>query len=250
ASAGVRELAARLIATDLSGGPAPERERLPLGDDENGGTATLDPYGDCVLICGASASGKSTGAPRIVETLLGHQYQLCVIDPEGDYAEQPGAVVLGKPDDAPRRDEAMQLLEDYGVSNILCLTGVPISDRPQYFAALLSDLLKLRGQYGRPHWIVIDEAHHLMPRAWLVPEGLLPEQLINALLVTVHPELLSQTLLERVTKLIAVGPTAREVVQQFAELRGLSLAGAARKAALDDEPPEVGEALVWSLADG
>ena len=106
---------------------------------------TLEPYGDCILVCGASASGKSTVARRVVESLLERAYQFCLIDPEGDYEEQPGAVVIGKPDAEPRREEVLQLLEDYGVNGVVCMTGVPISDRPRYFSALLSDLLQLRG---------------------------------------------------------------------------------------------------------
>ena len=65
----------------------------------------LEPYGDCILVCGASASGKSTVARRVVESLLERSYQFCLIDPEGDYEEQPGAVVIGKPDAEPRREE-------------------------------------------------------------------------------------------------------------------------------------------------
>ncbi len=86
------------------------------------------------------------------------------------------------------------------MNGVVCMTGVPISDRPRYFAALLSDLLQLRGRYGRPHWLVIDEAHHLLPAEWEIPNGLLPEHLVNVLLVTVHPELLSAEMQKRVTQ--------------------------------------------------
>jgi hypothetical protein len=138
----------------------------------------------------------------------------------------------------------MQLLEDHGVSGVVCLTGVPISDRPRYFAALLADLLHMRGRYGRPHWLVIDEAHHLLPGEWKIPEGLLPETLVNVLLVTVHPELLSRTLLERVTKLVAVGPTAPDILRKFAELKGVPLGDWAARGA--GETVDVGEVLLWS----
>ena len=130
AGAGVDELAAELIATDLEATRSPDSQQLTFGVDEHGMPVTLEPYGDCILVCGASASGKSTVARRVVESLHELSYQFCIIDPEGDYEEQPGAVVIGKPDAEPRREEVVQLLEDYGVNGVVCMTGVPISDRP------------------------------------------------------------------------------------------------------------------------
>jgi hypothetical protein len=249
AGIGVCELAAEIVANDLCGARSPERQELAFGHDARGMAVTLEPHGDCILICGASASGKSTVARRIVESLQQTSYQICLIDPEGDYEEQPGAVVVGTPDAEPLREEIMQLLEDYGVSGVVCMTGVPLSDRPQYFAELLTDLLQMRGRYGRPHWLVIDEAHHLLPGEWQIPEGLLPEKLVNVLLVTVHPELLSRTLLERVTKLVAVGPTAPDILEQFAALRGVALGEAVQSTGLS-APVEVGEVLLWTPAEG
>src|SRR5688572_30399261 len=247
AGAGVCELAAELVAHDL-GGRSPDRQQLPFGVDEHGMSVTLEPYGGCILVCGASASGKSTVARRVVESLQKLSYQFCVIDPEGDYEEQAGAVVIGKPDAEPRREEVVQLLEDYGVNGVVCMTGVPISDRPRYFSALLTDLLQMRMRYGRPHWIVIHEAHHLLPAEWEVPNALLPETLVNVLLVTVHPELLSPEMHRRVTHLVAVGPTAPEMMRTFAALRDVALPSAATDAAAAE--PDVGEVLLFRCEDG
>jgi len=246
--AGVRELATALVADDLGATRSPDRQRLTFGVDERGTAVTLEPYGDCILVCGASASGKSTVARRIVESLQQLSYQFCIIDPEGDYEEQPDAVVVGKPDAEPRREEVVQLLEDYGVNGVVCMTGVPISDRPRHFSALLADLLQLRLRYGRPHWLVIDEAHHLLPAEWEPPNTVLPETLVNVLLVTVHPELLSPEMQERVTRLVTVGPTAGEMLRQFVEQRGMSLPAAASAAA--EAELDVGEVLLFSVADG
>jgi hydroxymethylpyrimidine pyrophosphatase-like HAD family hydrolase len=247
AGAGARELAAQLVADDLEATRSPDRQRLEFGVDERGEELGLEPYGDCILVCGASASGKSTVARRVVESLQRLSYQFCVIDPEGDYEEQPGAVVIGKPDAEPRRDEAVQLLEDYGVNGVVCMTGVPISDRPPYFSALLTDLLQLRVRYGRPHWLIIDEAHHLLPAEWEIPNGLLPETLVNVLLVTVHPELLSPEMQKRVTQLVTVGPTAAEMLRQFVEIHGLTLPPAV--SASIEAPLGVGEVLLFSTKD-
>jgi hydroxymethylpyrimidine pyrophosphatase-like HAD family hydrolase len=248
AGAGVRELAAELVAHDLEATRSPDEQQLKFGIDERGTPVTLEPYGGCFLVCGASASGKSTVARRVVESLQQLSYQFCIIDPEGDYEEQPDAVIVGTPDAEPRREEVVQLLEDYGVNGVACLTGVPISDRPRYFAALLTDLLQLRVHYGRPHWLVIDEAHHLLPAEWEVPKGLLPESLVNVLLVTVHPELLSPEMRRRVTHFVAIGPTAPELLAAFAAARGVPLPSAAADA--DTAELGVGEVLLYGCRDG
>jgi hydroxymethylpyrimidine pyrophosphatase-like HAD family hydrolase len=248
ADAGVRELAAALVAHDLQSTRSPPRQQLTFGDDGRGTPVKLEPYGSCILVCGASASGKSTVARRIVESLTELEYQFCIIDPEGDYEEQPKAVVVGKPDAEPSREEAIQLLEDYGVNGVVCMTGVPISDRPRYFAALLTDLLQLRARYGRPHWLVIDEAHHLFPADWEAPNSLLPESLVNVMLVTVHPELLSPELQQRVTHFIGVGPTAPELLEQFTAARGTPMSRAPESDAPETELT-VGEVLLYGCAD-
>jgi hydroxymethylpyrimidine pyrophosphatase-like HAD family hydrolase len=246
AGAGVRELAAQLVADDLKATRSRDGLELEFGVDERGMPVTLEPYGGCILVCGASASGKSTVARRVVESLQKLSYQFCVIDPEGDYDEEPGAAVIGKPDAEPRRDEVVQLLEDYGINGVVCMTGVPISDRPQYFSALLTDLLQLRVRYGRPHWLILDEAHHLLPAEWEIPNAQLPETLVNVLLVTVHPELLSPEMQKRVTHFVAVGPTASEMLERFVASRGHPPAPAAAAAAAE---LGVGEVLLFNCGE-
>ena len=238
--AGVAELAAGLIENDLAGPRArPERRSLEFGTSD-GKPVALQPFGGCVLICGPSASGKSTVAKRIVESIRDGGYQFCLVDPEGDYEVFGGAVVIGKPDAAPKLDEVEQLLDDVGVNGIVSLTGTPLSDRPPFFVELLSKLLQMRTRYGRPHWLVIDEVHHVMPADWQPPNALLPERLESVLMITVHPELLSLEILKRVTKVIAVGTTARDTLARIAEMRGIEIATGSAA------PEKPGEALLWS----
>jgi hydroxymethylpyrimidine pyrophosphatase-like HAD family hydrolase len=238
--AGVAELAAGLIENDLAGPRVrPERRSLEFGTSD-GRPVALRPFGGCVLICGPSASGKSTVAKRIVESIRDCGYQFCLIDPEGDYEAFGGAVVIGKPDSAPKLDEVEQLLEDVGVNSVVSLTGTPLSDRPPFFVELLSKLMQMRTRYGRPHWLVIDEVHHVMPADWQPPNGLLPEKLESVLMITVHPELLSPEMLKRVTNVIAVGTNARDTLARIAEMRGIEIATAPAA------PEKPGEALLWS----
>src|SRR5207247_210347 len=126
-------------------------------------------------------------ATGFVETLAERGYQLCIIDPEGDYETFAGAVVLGGPQRLPSAAEVLQVLEKPQENAVVSLTSMPVSERPQFFLGLLSKLLDMRARTGRPHWLILDEAHHLLPTAWSPPAALMPEQLYNFAFITVHP---------------------------------------------------------------
>jgi hydroxymethylpyrimidine pyrophosphatase-like HAD family hydrolase len=241
--AGVAELIGKLTAGDLrelEGRLA--RHHLPLGT-RDGREVAVPPYGPCVLITGPSASGKSTVATAFLEALVERGYQFCLIDPEGDYETFEPAAILGGPQRAPGADEAMRLLADPHKSAVVTLTGMPIPDRPPFFLDLLPRLLQMRARTGRPHWLILDEAHHLMPADWKPPGGVLPEHLRSALLITVHPDLLAPAVLERVGTVLAVGPDAPATLGRFA-----AAVGAAAPQA--DGPPGPGEALLWRRDGG
>ena len=56
----------------------------------------------------------------------------------------------------------------------------------------------MRDRTGRPHWLVIDEAHHLMPAA---RDGAsFAKALSAAILITVHPDLVSPDVLARMSE--------------------------------------------------
>lgn len=126
--------------------------------------------------------------------------------------------MFGGPKADPPEDEILRLLEDPNANAVVCLTGVPIADRPPLFLRLLSQLLQMRSRTGRPHWLILDEAHHLMPAGWLPPDGTLPKELTNVVLITVHPDLLSGILLERVGSALVVGAHASETLTDFTRL--------------------------------
>lgn len=220
--AGVTELIERMIATDLYEFEGRlERHHLIVGKTRDERDATISPYGPSILMCGPSASGKSTVATGILEALTANKYQYCIIDPEGDYETLQGAVVLGGPQGPPVVEEALQLLEKPDNNVVISLTGMPIPDRPPFFLKLLPQLMQMRAQIGRPHWLILDEAHHLMPSEWQPPTGLLPNPWRNALLITVHPELLAKPCLERIGRLLMVGQNVEETVNSFSQATGM-----------------------------
>jgi energy-coupling factor transporter ATP-binding protein EcfA2 len=197
-----------------------------------------------VLICGASGSGKSTVARRFVEAIMEHSYQFCLIDPEGDYEAFDGAVVLGGPKGLPQVEEVLHLLENPIANVVVCLTGMSIPDRPPFFLGLMSQLMQLRNRTGHPHWLILDEAHHLMPAEWLPPAGSIPDQLHNTLMITVQPNLLAASLLERVNTVIVTGSDASQTLENFA------IAAKSTPPAVETANLEPGELLLWMRDKG
>ena len=240
--AGVVELVDHVLASDLAD-VVPMRERRPLTIGESReGPLTAPLYGNTVLICGRSGSGKSTLATAMLEQLAAHGYQFCLIDPEGDFSALEHAIVLGDAQRAPSASEMLDVLSHAEQNLVLCLLGLPLDDRPAYFQQLLSHLMAFRGRVARPHWLVLDEAHHLLPATWSPPhDGAVPA-LETALLITVHPEQVAPSVLPQVDLLIAVGPAADESIDAFAKALG--------KAVPNRPERQEGEALVWRLPDG
>src|SRR3984893_16653236 len=163
--AGVAALARRMIVDDLAGlSEGLSRQAVELALDEAGAPIEISPRGGSLLIAGMSGGGKSTVATGLLERFLEGGFQFCVIDPEGDYAELENTVSLGDAKHEPRLEEAVALLRHPKENLVVNLLGVHVDDRPRYFAKLFPQLCLLRAETARPHWMLIDEAHHMMPR--------------------------------------------------------------------------------------
>ena len=161
---GVGEVMDRLITDDL----APidgqlSRHYLELWTLHDGRPFAISPYRSGLLVSGVSGSGKTTFTLSIVESLVRQGYQFCLIDPEGDYLGLPGAVVVGNDNSLPPIEEIREWLKDPGQSLVICMLSIPLADRPAFFSPLLAVLLELKQEYGHPHWLLLDEAHHLVP---------------------------------------------------------------------------------------
>jgi HAD superfamily hydrolase (TIGR01484 family) len=237
---GVIELADKLVASDLNElEPQLTRHEIVLGTREDGEEVRLKPYGTNVLVAGTSGSGKSTFAIGFLERLIERGYQFCIIDPEGDYQNFEGGVVFGESKKAPLIDEIHDFLEKSMQNAIINLLGVGLEHRPAFFNDLLPSLLKLRLQTGRPHWIVIDETHHLLPSDWAPTSVTLPQESSGLMLITVHPDRVAAGILASVDTVIAIGDSPDQTIQAFSKTIG-------------QKPPKVpskklkpGEAILW-----
>ncbi len=187
--AGVQELVRRLLDDDLASlAERLSRRDIPLGTLSEDREFRVPVYGSSLLVAGESGGGKSTLTTGFLERLHENHYQFCAIDPEGDYQSFPGAVVIGDLKHAPTVVEIEALLKKRNQSVIVNLLGVTLEQRPGFFQSLLPKLMELRAHQGRPHWIVIDEAHHVIPAERGQTDNVVPKDFTGFMLITMGPD--------------------------------------------------------------
>ena len=176
---------------------------------------------DTVLIAGSSGIGKSTLATALTERFVESKFQFCIFDPEGDYDGLEGAVRLGDGSSAPTKAQVLDLIAKADSNIVVNGLALRVNERPDFFADLLPGLSSFRRRTARPHWLVIDEAHHLLPKRRDDTRAILSLELPGTILITVHPEAISTDALRLVTAIIALGPKAKDVVQVFCHETGI-----------------------------
>ncbi|RUX04849.1 MULTISPECIES: HAD-IIB family hydrolase [unclassified Mesorhizobium] len=215
---GVEELIAKLIKRDH--GIVPRRHDGIVLGSSGGDDIYLSPT-DSVLIAGSSGIGKSTLATALTERFVENRFQFCVFDPEGDYDGLEGAVRLGDGSSAPTKAQVLDLVAKADSNVVVNGLSLRVNERPDFFADLLPGLGSFRRRTARPHWLVIDEAHHLLPKRRDDTRSVLSLELPGTILITVHPEAISTDALRLVTAVIALGPTAKDVVKAFCRETGI-----------------------------
>jgi hydroxymethylpyrimidine pyrophosphatase-like HAD family hydrolase len=161
------------------------RRSLLLGHQHDGAPVKLEVRGRAILIAGEPGTGKSWLAALLCEQLILQSYCLCIIDPEGDYRALealPGIIPLGGDDPPPPARELERVLRYPDVSIILDLSRIGYREKLEYLRALLPLLITLRRGTGRPHKILLDEAHYFL----MEPDGerLVGPELAGYILVT------------------------------------------------------------------
>ena len=242
--AGVGELIEELVANDLEPlETGHQRRSLLLGTRNGGREVRLSPRGPNVLIGGPSGAGKSTVATSLLERLIDAEYQFCVIDPEGDYEGVEQTITLGRGGRSPMADEVVEVLAKPRQNVIVSLFGLPLAERPLFFLELLPRLHDLRTHTGRPHWLIVDEAHHLLPPSW-EPNLTAVESLQRTVFITVHPDQILPAALRSVGIVLAVGRAPGETFSLFS--KPIQIAPPQWEAV----DAEDGVAVLWPLAAG
>jgi len=242
---GVIELIDDLIADDLRRLEGSLSQNLiSLGKRTDGTTVQLSPYGHNMLVAGPSGCGKSTLTAGIIERLIEKDYQICIVDPEGDYGTLRDVVALGNQWRAPSVNEVLSILEDPKINLSVNLLGIPLDDRPDFFAQLTPNLQAMRARTGRPHWLIADEAHHMLPASWGHAAAVLPQKLHETILVTVHPDHVVPAILAPIDVVVAIGHSPEKTLGKFANATNQPLAW---PEGLSYQPHNV---VVWFLRDG
>jgi hypothetical protein len=112
-----------------------------------------------------------------------------------------------------------------------------MDQRPEVFHALLKDLQEMRARTGHPHWLFVDEVHHVLPRDHARAAQLLPQRLNNTVFVTYQASLMLREAVEHVDYAFAVGDDPAGSLGDFTRTRGLK-----RQPRVEVEP---GEGLMW-----
>jgi HAD superfamily hydrolase (TIGR01484 family) len=240
--AGVAETIERILDTDLVElAPRIERQTVEFAHDAKGEPVRLNPQSGGVLIVGASGGGKSTTAAGLVEQITAVGFQFCLLDPEGNYADLEGVVVIGDTQSPPRIPNIIAPLMDPRQSVVVNLLGVDLAERPRFLSGLTPAIAELHSKTARPHWLVIDEAHHLLPSLWDGAPPMLPPQLTGIVLIAVDPESIAPDALQRIEFVAAIGADAERAIASFCEITGKPAPGSIGK------PPERGQALLWRV---
>lgn len=217
---GVIELAHYLTEVDLRTPKAHIPRVQPLlGLKADKANMCLSPF-ETLLVTGSCGGGKSTFVTALLEQMHELAFQFCIVDPEGDYAELPHAMVVGDAKQEPRIAEIMKLLAKPDVSAVVNLLAVDPAERPRFLAKFLPEISKLRAETGRPHWVVLDEVHHCLPAKWDPAPITLPQELPAFIAVTVHPDEVAPDFLELVSTVVGVGEGSLTAIETFCRTMG------------------------------
>ena len=238
---GVVELA-RMIAEADSRIVPPEKHGVLVGSDSSGRKVYLEPHLGGVLIAGSSGISKSTLATALTERMTDKKLQFCVFDPEGDYVTLGHSVTNGDASTPPLPEQILGLLRKLHANVVVNTQALNLAERPELFAKLLPQVLTLRARTGRPHWLLVDEAHHLVGAPRQDVETILPEAIPAAIYITVHPDAMSPAALRTVEYVLAMGDKASETIATFCNTIGV--------AAPDCPPHAKDQVLYWSRSSG
>jgi hydroxymethylpyrimidine pyrophosphatase-like HAD family hydrolase len=211
---GVIELIEEHVLDDLSGLlPKLTRHHLPLGHAADGTPVAVPAHRASVLIAGPSQSGKSTLTGLLVERIVRAGRSLCLLDPEGDhqaFADLEGSLVLGGKTERALAtpDEVGQLLQRPDGRLLLNLSALSMDEKVTYATQVLAVVSSVRAASGLPHWLIIDEAHHIVPAEGSAAVDLVRAGAESMALITMSPDLLAADVRREVRTLLTTDPGA------------------------------------------
>jgi len=143
-------------------------------------------------------------------------------------ANNPALLIADEPTtalDVTTQAQVLDLLRKTGKGVVASMLAVPLADRPTFLAHLLPEILALRARIGRPHVVIVDEAHQMLPRDWDPGGASVPADLKGFLFVTTDPDRVSRRVLDCVDRLLVVGRDAVKSLEAFCRVRGIVVPG-------------------------
>jgi hydroxymethylpyrimidine pyrophosphatase-like HAD family hydrolase len=216
---GFLELARELIATDLS--DAVPRYKVGIGVRDDGAAVEITPGQDSILVHGPAGSGKVALCSRLLEPFLASSYQCCIIGAEVGGLQVPGEVeVFGDTHEVPRLTDILGALDQPTTSVAINLAALAVETRPVFTDALLVQLQALHDRLGRPHVVLISEAHSFVTDGIVASSARLSE--VTMIYATAEPERLPARILDSVT--VTLNSATHAVMAGGAEARMSGLA--------------------------
>ncbi|HEX3982721.1 MAG TPA: HAD-IIB family hydrolase [Acidisoma sp.] len=235
--AGVAELIDRIETADAGLAPL-AKHGIAIGTDDRGQPVYLTPAAGHILLVGPSGSGKSTLATTITEKMVEQGLSFCVLDPEGDYYELQHAVCVGSAASPPHIHDALKLQQEAQVNLVINSQALTLGARRRLFGQLLHESTLWREQTGRPHWLVLDEAHEVVPAIRPGDRPSLPQGSPNTIFITMYPEALDAEVLRQIDTVLAFGDAPAQFLTPFAEITGQPLPPGLPS-------PGLGDLLLW-----
>lgn len=223
---GVEELIADLLECDLKYLEHPGHAKntskrgkgVVIGTRLDGTPFLIPEFGQNILVTGGPGGGKSKFAIGILERLSPRGVQCCIIDPEGDYSGIDDSITLGNAKRAPSVDEVVNALTDPNGHCTVSLFAIEKPDRPAYFDKLYRGLSELRSRTGRPHWIIVDEAHYAAPKGWQAVEQWSEAELRGLIFITAYHDRFSETLLKQVDWIVSIADQPENAIRECCEI--------------------------------
>jgi len=223
-SEGVVELIDLIMKDDLMQiAPKISKHYLNVGKQKDGSIFSIKPYRSGILLSGISGSGKTTFTLTIIESLIRNSYQFCLIDPEGDYLNLEGALIIGNETSIPPIEELISLLNEPEQNLVFCILSIPLVERPVFFSKFLKAFSKLRDDLGHPHWLILDEAHHLIPASAGCDTYSIPEDFQNFILISTSPDHLCFRALSKIGMIMVTGNNSAYPIEQYCKVVGMDV---------------------------
>ncbi len=218
--AGVQELITKILQNDLHDVSQDLKNGLTLGESLQEEPFTIPVHGESILVVGGPGGGKSRFALSLLERFTELGAQCCIVDPEGDYQQLDRSINLGNAQRAASIEEVVNALRQPTNHCVISFHGIEKSDRATYFDRLYLALAEIRSRTGRPHWIIVDEAHYAAPKDANTGARWSGQELQNMIFLTAYHDAVNIDIVKNVDWIISIADKPADAIAGCCKLIG------------------------------